>query len=351
MARFLRCTHPAPRPGSTLTGLEYAPTRSQAHNPFRCGGSPRCRRHPLHGLHRNGSGVSAFDLSLLCHEVLDAIPDSVIATDLNGIIVMVNARVTELLGHTRGSLIGKPIESLLPVPMRDRHAGLRRRYVRNPEPRPMADLGVVQAVRADGEAVPVLVSLAPLRTRHGHFIICSLRDASAVQEREMQLERLSTTDPMTELYNRGYFDAELLRVQVGRRMSVGIIVADIDGLKPVNDRFGHSAGDTMIRRTATVLRSVFRVEDIVARIGGDEFAVLLPHVTRGELLAAVERTREALRVHNEVALGRQLKLSVGGAWTDESSTVREVFMRADAAMYRNKEARRSDSYRARRKSM
>ncbi|MFT5353036.1 MAG: diguanylate cyclase (GGDEF)-like protein/PAS domain S-box-containing protein [Polyangiales bacterium] len=280
-----------------------------------------------------------FDLPPLCSQLLDAMPDAVIATDLNGVIVMASARVHELLGYTPEALVGHPIEHLVPAVLREKHVTLRRGYVRNPRSRSMADLGIVEASRADGTSVPVVVALAPLKSRHGHYVICSVRDATLLRAREEELERLTTTDSMTDLYNRGYFDAELRRVSVARHLSVGLLVADIDGLKLVNDRLGHDAGDALIRRAAAVLRGVFRGEDIVARTGGDEFAVLLRDVSQEDLSAALARIQKALRLHNELTHGGgRLSLSVGGAWTSDSSRVRDALKEADAAMYRNKRA-------------
>ncbi|MHB8917084.1 MAG: PAS domain S-box protein, partial [Desulfocucumaceae bacterium] len=106
-------------------------------------------------------------------------------------------------------------------------------------------------------------------------VLVIVRDITERKKMERQLSFLSLHDPLTGLYNRAYFEQELRRLEDGRHTSAGIILCDVDGLKIVNDSLGHDAGDTLLAVTAGVIRTSFRGSDMVARIGGDEFAVLL----------------------------------------------------------------------------
>lgn len=150
-----------------------------------------------------------------------------------------------------------------------------------------------------------------------------------------ELLKASTHDALTGLYNRAYFDSELERFARGRQLPISVVVADIDDLKGCNDNFGHAAGDALIRAAARVLLESFRAEDIVARIGGDEFAVLLPGVDAEHVAQALARVRSA-----ETAIQGDCALSIalGAATCANAEALMETFKAADQAMYRDKAA-------------
>lgn len=149
---------------------------------------------------------------------------------------------------------------------------------------------------------------------------------------EEQLKYASTHDQLTGLYNRAFFDAEFARIKVGRSFPVSLVIADIDGLKLVNDSFGHAEGDRLIQMAAQAMKESFRAEDVVARIGGDEFAVILPN-------ADAEVVREAFkRVHSYQAdsdptQNYVLSISIGAATADNPEQLNEALKQADSRMY------------------
>ena len=109
------------------------------------------------------------------------------------------------------------------------------------------------------------------------YRIWSFTDYTEQARREQELEHLSTHDSLTGVNNRAYFENELRRLRLGRRYPVSLIVLDVDGLKAINDRHGHPVGDEILRQTAQILQRACRSDDVVARIGGDEFCILLMH--------------------------------------------------------------------------
>lgn len=276
------------------------------------------------------------DPKTLCAAMMEAAPDAIFLTDLNGVITLVNRQAERLFGYESSELLGQPIETLVPAEIRESHQNSRKRYTRAPRTRSMGEVGCLTGTRKDGSTVPVSVALSPLKSKQGHFIICTVRDETASRAMEEELRLRSTTDELTELYNRGYFEAELERIEAGRREPVSVIVADVDGLKPVNDLYGHAAGDALLRRTAAVLRTSFRGDDVIARVGGDEFAVLLPEVSKERLEETLRRLESDLVRHNDVYRGHTLKVSFGGATAERASGIREALKQADAAMYRKK---------------
>jgi diguanylate cyclase (GGDEF)-like protein/PAS domain S-box-containing protein len=128
---------------------------------------------------------------------------------------------------------------------------------------------------------------------------------------EERLVSMSTHDPLTGLYNRAYFEDELARLERSRKFPVSVLVADLDGLKKINDQYGHAAGDQALCQAARLLQSVFRAEDGLARIGGDEFAVLLPEVDQLEAAEVVHRVRCLLDEHNQASSGPLFDISIG----------------------------------------
>ena len=162
------------------------------------------------------------------------------------------------------------------------------------------------------------------------------------------IERLAVVDALTGLLNRGYFDTQLAReVERCRRYGAtgSLLLLDLDRFKPVNDRYGHEAGDEVLRRVGAVILEHVRAPDIPCRFGGDEFAVLLPDTSREEARLVGERIRVAIETAFACTpvQGRFVAVtaSVGVATTPEgSSTETSLFQRADTALYDAKRGRR-----------
>lgn len=164
-----------------------------------------------------------------------------------------------------------------------------------------------------------------------------IRDVTEWTKLEQQLQSLSIHDCLTGLYNRAYFTEEMRRLENGKCNSVGIVVCDVDGLKTVNDNLGHSAGDELLKAAANVILQAFYGSDAIARIGGDEFAVLLPNVTHAVTAEACNRLRKAVAKYNKANPKQFLSISVGAAVSSaETPDLTEVFKEADRNMYGDK---------------
>jgi diguanylate cyclase (GGDEF)-like protein len=169
--------------------------------------------------------------------------------------------------------------------------------------------------------------------------VWSFRDITEQRRAEDKLRYLSNHDILTGLYNRMYFEEEINRLENGRQFPISMIMADVDGLKQTNDQNGHQAGDALLRKAAEILRQACRAEDVVARIGGDEFGILLPHSDANVADHAIQR------IHNMMAMARvgdkimDISLSLGTATAESGQPLRKALQLADQAMYQAKNSR------------
>lgn len=157
---------------------------------------------------------------------------------------------------------------------------------------------------------------------------------------EEELKFMSFHDALTGLFNRNYFEQEIKRLESEKRnqktnQPTGIIICDVDGLKLVNDMFGHERGDLLLTEAAKIIQGVFLQKGLVARIGGDEFAVLLEDNEEG-LLQACQDIHQALRLYNAKNPELPLSISVGCAVDHFPFDLTRVFREADNNMYKEK---------------
>ncbi len=243
--------------------------------------------------------------------------------------------IRTLLGYEPEEIIGKmPFEFAHPDDLQSILEPFRRMMITG------APFGGVTARyrRKDGvyrwlETMVVKVDGCPLP---GVLYQSSTRDVTERKQLEERLTEMGYRDALTGLYNRGYFEEELKRLDRRRGGSVGLIIVDVDGLKVVNDALGHDAGDELLKRAAQTLLECFRHDDLVARIGGDEFAVLINDVAMDDLRQA---GRRIMRTAEENSCGNApvLSLSLGYAVGENNATpMRELFRAADDNMYRDR---------------
>ncbi|WP_311135940.1 PocR ligand-binding domain-containing protein [Acetobacterium malicum] len=170
--------------------------------------------------------------------------------------------------------------------------------------------------------------MAQILTRH------QAMEAQLYREQEA-IKHLSFHDHLTGLYNRRFYEEELTRLDTERNWPLTIVLGDVNGLKLINDSFGHRTGDRLLQKTAAALTRGCRADDIIARMGGDEFVVLFPQTDAVEAARLIKRIKKILA--NERIEGLEISVSFGSETkTSAADDIQEVFRTAEDAMYHNK---------------
>lgn len=258
-------------------------------------------------------------------------------------LLYANRRLAEMFGYTREELLALP--SVLDVIVELQRDLVREKLRQRFSGEIDAVEYTVSGVRKDGRIIDLDVRSA--RTMHGGApaVIGSMLDISERTRLERALRDLSLTDDLTGLYNRRGFSTlaeRQLALALRGHQPLLLIFADVDGLKTINDTYGHAAGDQALRDTAAILRATYRSADIIARLGGDEFTVFPVNAIESSGGILTDRLDEAVARHAKQSdRPFTLSLTAGLARVDPADcpTIEGLLAQADRALYERRAKR------------
>jgi PAS domain S-box/diguanylate cyclase (GGDEF) domain len=262
-------------------------------------------------------------------QILAEVTDLIFLLNTEKKIIRVNRRTEEVLNFDTFELEGKPFQKLIADCAEPKknfddflHIGEEAKRVE------------VQLLAKSGESIAI--NLYVTNVRDNLEDIAGLLLIGQDIRSFKKLEYLSFHDPLTGLYNRLFFEQEMQRLENRTDQSVGIIISDIDGLKLINDTFGHVTGDKLILTGGQVIERVVGSLGIAARVGGDEFAILLSEINEELIQEIYRKIKSEAVTFKEEDIDISLSLSVGYAYSKGAVDIRNLFKEADDNMYREK---------------
>ena len=273
-------------------------------------------------------------------EIIDKVNDFVFIADWKKNIIKVNNSLLVNLGFNKSELIGKQYLKLFNEGFNPSEFFLDNCDDNTYE---------CDMVTASGNSIPVVVRPRVIRDLSGDtagvLVIC--KDMRIVRElqvevtqrmkKEMQLNYLGMHDALTGLHNRTYFEQEIQKLEQSGRKTIGIMICDVDGLKIINDTLGHVKGDELLKKTTRLLLETRLERIVIARIGGDEFALILPDCSPEQLCNEENRIKDSVEQYNSKNRGIPLSISTGSAFSsDRRKSIYTLYKEADNNMYMEK---------------
>ncbi len=281
---------------------------------------------------------SLFNEKQLLEKTLISIGDGVISTDKSENVLFLNNIAQSVTGWTQKEAVGKPIYEVFNIIneyTRSRDEDIVRKVMVTGKIHLLANHTIL--ISKHGTEMLIEDSAAPIINEKGDTIgvVIVFRDYTEKWERLKKIEHLSFYDEITGLYNRRFYEEELKRLDTKRNLPLSLVMGDVNGLKLINDSFGHEVGDELLKKAATAISKACRTDDIAARLGGDEFVIILPNSSSDDCAKVVERIQEYL--NKERVQGLDISISFGYETKyDMNQDINDVFKNTENHMYRHK---------------
>ncbi|MBC3873322.1 EAL domain-containing protein [Undibacterium flavidum] len=278
---------------------------------------------------------------------VQASPNAMIMVNAKGIIVLTNSQTESMFDYTDGGLVGLHLNNLVPSAVQDNHQRNFEEYMQAPEDRAMGQGRLLFARRRNGDEFRVEIGLTPIAAQDGNYVLASVVDITAKIEAERRIEKLINYDLLTELPNRQLMMDRMQHAMTAAQRSgsrLALLYMNLDRFKHINDTLGHNAGDALLIEIAKRLTSIIKPTDTVARIAGDEFALVLEDVNEDEVARMAGKVLEVV-AKGFLFEGQEVVLtpSIGIAmFPQDGADGESLFLSADTAMNKVKEDGRND---------
>ena len=270
--------------------------------------------------------------------ITESAKDAIIMMDPQGRTSYWNAAAEHLLGYSRTEALGRDLHQLIAP---DRYLAIQQaafaKFQQSGQGNAVGTSMELEACHKDGREIAVEVSLSSLELPDGWHSVGILRDISERKQMESQIRHLATHDALTGLPGRVLaHDRLAMAISLPHRALIAVMFVDLDNFKNVNDTFGHSNGDYVLRHVAKKMRSSLRDKDTLARVGGDEFLVIATDLRSQDDAAIVAKkiisvVTEPIQWHGgEAVVGASIGISL---YPSDATDLEELIQKADAAMY------------------
>jgi len=253
--------------------------------------------------------------------VLDSMEDGILILDNNSNILDLNLFMKKIMNPLSKNYIGKSVEEFLP--------GLKSIMEK---PNNGKELGISKNKKLKIFDAKISDLLNSREVKIGKVVV--LRDITTRKNNENKIKYLSFHDYLTDIYNRAFFEEELRRLDVKRRLPMSIVLVDINGLRIINDSFGKEIGDKVLIKLSKILKECFRSEDIIARLAGGTFGAILPSTSMKATLKIVKRIKDTCKKSRR-KIGFTISMGFSTK-SKESQNINEVLKEADSNMNKHK---------------
>lgn len=272
--------------------------------------------------------------------VLGTVMDAIITLNEDGIIQTINPRTEVIFGYAKMDLIGHHINMLLPTEHRNYHEQCVTESLNADKSSTYGTTSEMHGQTSTATLFPIELSVTELHEGLQRLFTWVIRDITKRKKAQADIEHMAHHDALTGLPNRNLFndlmDRAVRRAQRAKHL-MAVLFVDLDKFKPVNDDFGHDAGDAVLVAVAERITSHIRTSDTVARIGGDEFVAILEPIDQWESAAKVaQKIIASLTEPIDISDGRQAQVgaSIGiSVYPNDGTTAAQLIRAADEAMY------------------